>query len=194
MCSSVHTRLFCLSHLGARLGAQGSANVCLSLRMTSRNTPAGSRTASPSLLLHVCNGPLKAVYGWTAGHPPPGLWLEKLGCQSSRSLPAWGWAVAQAPRMRSQQSFLFQDIKAFESQGPHAVEAGAPGTRVLCLRQRGQFWTEDIPSESHPLQLLQKCLPRRGDSRWAQASNSSADKLGTTEPHPMHRNWLTYTS
>ena len=47
--------------------------------------------------------------------------------------------------------FFFQDIKASENQGPRTVEAGAPGTGFLGLRQRGQLRTEGIPSESRPL-------------------------------------------
>ena len=76
--------------------------------------------------------------------------LIRAALQSEQQVPSRvGWAVPGARIMRSQGYFssrninikyyLFQDIKAPENQGPRAVEAGAPGTGLLCLRQWGQF-------------------------------------------------------
>ncbi|KAI2577773.1 hypothetical protein G5576_012762, partial [Homo sapiens] len=44
-----------------------------------------------------------------------------------------------------------EDIKAFEKQGPRAIEAGALGARFLCLCQRCQFGAEIITAESYSL-------------------------------------------
>lgn len=125
----------------------GEANVCLRGRWRalepqhkSRNSPAGPETGSHLLLLRVRKGPL-----------PGGLWRKSWALASqpliTDTLPARavvlsrhrGRGAAQASRTRSKGSVLFQDTKAFENQGPHAAEAGAPGARLLRLRQRGQF-------------------------------------------------------
>ena len=79
----------------------------------------------------------KALYCWSWGHGSSGIaWIQA------------GYFCL----------FLFQDTKAFESQGPCAAEAGTLGARFLCLCQWGQLGAEDITTESCAYRLLQKCL------------------------------------
>ncbi|PNJ33196.1 KIAA0556 isoform 4, partial [Pongo abelii] len=54
-------------------------------------------------------------------------------------------------RSRSCSREKKEDIKAFEKQGPRAIEAGALGARFLCLYQWRQFGAEIVPAESHSL-------------------------------------------
>lgn len=126
---------FCLSRHGTRTRTFIFANMCLRLRTKAETPLQGLEQFSPQLLLLVHNGLLRSCLHTNSWGPPPGLWLY----QSSSSPLMWAWAVAQAHIMRSKQSFLVQDIKAFENEGPYAIETGALRAGVLCVCQRGQF-------------------------------------------------------
>lgn len=137
MWQCAHMPAFRLSHRGARTCAFIFANMCLRLTTKAETPLQGLKQFSPRLLLLVHNGlRLRGCLYTNSWGPPPG----PLVISEQQFSPHVGvGAVAQAHIMRSKRSFLFQDIKAFENQGPYAIETRALGAGVLCLCQRGQF-------------------------------------------------------